>query len=616
MRINLNSNINPTFGIIELKSEDRVKSQALINEIIQSTTISAEKDKSAIQLYRVFEPYIRDEGRYKATRRYPLEDVISDIKVRFWEFIYEITPKNTVDNLVKQINEFKPYTSSLKPYQEGKNLDEEISGTKKLHYIDLITKENLPIPQSEVEIEKAKKQLKTEIQKTRMTTKTKKRLKQRGKGLTYSKIAEKDGVLKQTVANSVKRGVLLVQSRTGAISKENKQSISNVAKTLGITFDEALNIALKYVEILSLNPETINKNIESSANLFGINTLDFVKIASKQPTLFGFKPETLDKNIKMSTQLLGISRKDFIQAGLKFPNLFYLSPETINKNIENSAKLFGVSGSDFVNTALKSPTLFYMKSETLNKNIESSAKLLGITKSDFIKAAFKSPQLFYQKPVTLNENVESLIKLTGLEKSVYVKSALKFPGLFHYKSETLNKNMESSAKLLGLTKLDFIKAALKFPQLFYQKPETLNKNIESSARLLNFSKKEFLAEALIHPQLFYLKPEGLYRKTQVMHYCNKIKNKNDSIKLSGLTHKSETQLYKEILLHLIYTHKTFSKLTKTQIETKLSELINSCQNIITFTIPADDVADGFIKYAQEYSIKTAGKNIFKFIMKK
>ena len=132
-----------------------------------------------------------------------------------------------------------------------------------------------------------------------------------------------------------------------------------------------------------------------------------------------------------------------------------------------------------------------------------------------------------------------------------------------------------------MVKSDYVRSALKFPSLFYYKPTTLNKNIESSSKLLGLSKKDFIKAALKYPQLFYLKPEGLYKKSKLMHYLKRLKNEKGDVRLSSLTHKGENPLYREILTHLIYKQNIFDKLTKSQIDAKLPELLKFCQNLIT-----------------------------------
>ncbi len=84
----------------------------------------------------------------------------------------------------------------------------------------------MPLPQSEVKKERIRKKLNEVIQNTEITPKTKELLKQRSKGLSYQKIADKKGISKTTAQNTIKQGILKIQHNNSVISKENNKNLS------------------------------------------------------------------------------------------------------------------------------------------------------------------------------------------------------------------------------------------------------------------------------------------------------------------------------------------------------------------------------------------------------
>ena len=74
------------------------------------------------------------------------------------------------------------------------------------------------------------------------------------------------------------------------------------------------------------------------------------------------------------------------------------------------------------------------------------------------------------------------------------------------------------------------------------------------------------------------------------------------------------ELYKDILVCIV-KNKRFSTLNKADIKTNLAELLKTCQDTITVEIPNFEYAEDFIKFAENYSIKSTDNNIFKIIVK-
>ena len=650
MQINSYKINNPSFGLIQLKPNDLNKSEKLLEKIVAPNLTIKEKNTFAINLYELFVPYLQQEAKLKAKSTYVLEEVFSDIKVKFWEFIYEMSDKNIINDLILKIDEYKPHKILSKFKYSEHSLDEPLPKAKHKTYMEFITSENLPIPQSEVTIEEIKNKLNNEITSAKVTPLSKRRLIHRSKGLTYSDIAKKEGVGAATARKSVKKGIIQLQRKNNVISEENKMQILNIAELLGTTFEKALDLVTTHIQILSSSSEVITRNIETLTKDLKISKVNFVKIALKHPLLFYQKPETINKNIDKSAELFGISRDkfitvalkvpqlfsqntetlrskidtftklfeiskiEFLKVALKHPKLFSQKPETLYKNIDKSAELFGIQRKSFINAALRQPPLFYQSPQTLNKNVKTFAKIFKISMEESVLAALKIPQLFSYSPQTLKKNIETVAKKLRVLEEVYIRVALKRPQLFAQKPETIDNNVKTSAKFLNINKSTFIQAALKQPQLFYQKPETINNNVEEAARVLGISKSDFVKMALKQPSLFYQKAETISRKSKIINYYRTLKHEDTKQKISIRNFStSDENLYKNIFIHIIQ-NKYFPKLNKNEIKTKLPELLSPFNDTITIEIPSFELVEDFIKFAEEYSKNLVGKNILKVLI--
>ena len=635
---------NPTFGLIKLEPKDLNKSEQLLRNFISCKQVETQKNSLAVELYNLLKPYLDKEAKKKASHYYILKEVISELKVKFMEIINSANNKTGIDNIIEELNTYKPSKNISKPEYKHKSIDVPIPGRSRALYSDLITKDNLPIPQSEIEIDNIRQTLANTIESSDLTIKNKNRLTKKGAGLTYDEIANEENNALSTVYQSIKKGVLKIQKANNTLSEENKKQITEFAKILGISFDEALQAATRAINILSLSPDKLKNNVKKSAGILGLPKNEFIKITLRQPQLLLVKPETLRQNAEKTSDMLKIRKTDFIKAAINQPSLFCMSPETLNKNIEASAAILEIPKSDYIKTALKCPSLLYQSPITLNKNVEMTANLLQLSKNEFIKAALRYPQLLYQSPETLNKNVEVSAKLLEIPKENFIKAILKQPSLLARVPESLKKNVETSSDLIGIQKEDFIKIALRYPSLFYQSPETLNKNIEKAANLfgvtksvlaetsLNFpqllclspenmnknieksatlfemSKNELVKTALDYPIIFSLKPETLQKKSKIITYYKKLQNKNEKISILSSMKSFDTH-YKNILNYLVRKNVDKEVLKK---KVTLPELLTSSTGTIKIQLPQSEVAEDFIKFAEDYSTKIVGKNIFEF----
>ena len=323
-------------------------------------------------------------------------------------------------------------------------------------------------------------------------------------------------------------------------------------------------------------PERYSDRIKELALILQCSENDAEKIVLKHTNLLSKNIEIIKINIKKSSELLGCTEQEFIKISLRDPTLLNLTPQTIKENIKNSAIMLNCSEEDFIKAGMKQPCLFYYKSETLKNNVNKSAELLDCSTEDFVKAALKIGTLFYLKP------------------------------------ENLKNNAQMSAKLLNISETEFIKMALRQPPLFNLKPETIKHNAEEMAKIFHIPLEKYVKQFSTRPSTFCRKPENLKKKIQINNYFQKIKKEplQNNILLI-----SDDKLYSRILAYLIQQlkDKNLEKFVKVRREFDLEAFVKSnADKDFSFEIPADEVAEDFVKFVQEASVKAIGKNIFEF----
>ena len=122
------------------------------------------------------------------------------------------------------------------------------------------------------------------------------------------------------------------------------------------------------------------------------------------------------------------------------------------------------------------------------------------------------------------------------------------------------------------------------------------------------SQNDFIKIALKNPVLFFLKAETIQKKSKIIAYYKKIQNKEEKINILSCMRSADTH-YKNILNYLVRKNVNKNLLKE---KMKLPEILKTSTNIIKLEIPKDEVSDDFIKFAENYSVKNTGKNIFEF----
>lgn len=600
------------FRAIKLSETDLMKSSQIFGKLLNTEISQKEKALSQAALYNILKPYLEQEAKIKMRLQYMFAETLSEISLKFSELLYDINKYPSIAMFIEQLDNFKPTKDSVKSCYIHSSLDENaFRDNNKVKKIDNVTEKDLPNPTSAIVIDETKRKLNKIIEKSPISEIQKNRMKTRATGMKYKEIASQDGVSKSAAYFSIKQSIHKIQYENGNLPQEIVERLKTTAAMLECDINTFMKAVLKSsaTALFTLDPEIIKRNVQENSEKLGCTFEEFTRAALKQPSLFYQKPETIINNVTESSKQFGFTKKEFVNAALKQPGLFQLKAETIMKNLTDSAKFFDCTIKEFTKIALIQPQLFYQKPETLINNIKESSKLLKCSVEKYVKIGLKQPSLFFTKPITLLKNIEKSSELLRCSFEDFVKAGLKQPNLFYQKPETLMDNATKSSELLNCSFEKFVKAGLQQPQLFCLKPETLLKNVTESAQILGCSIEDFTETCLKQPSLFCMKPETLGKKLKLENYYRKLQNKDVTNKLARFD--SDKKVYSKILGILIKNADKNS--IKNVNDYDLEQFLKANQDkTFSLEIPQDEVAEDFIKFVQETSIKTIGKNIFEF----
>ena len=610
----INNKYNTNFRSIKLSEAETKNAAAKINKLLDSSLSHDERQILKNSLFDIFDKHLEREANIKKRASLMHKEVLAELHLKFSELLYDIKNNPTLEIFIDKLNKYTPSFDTLKPEFTHNSLTMRIYDIGSSETLaDRITEEDLPVPKSAIEKEKTEKQLNVLINNTGLSDIIDRRIQKRIEGHSLADIAKEENVNVRIISESLRKGILRIRKSIDNLPPEYIERARELAAIFGCSEEKTIKILSQHTDFLSKKTETILYNIKRTAELLECTEKELIDAGLKQPTIFEMKPETISKRVAETSEYLNYDRKKFIQLALKKqPCILYLNTENLAKNVKESSKIIGCTEQEFISISLREPTLFYMKPETIKNNIKTSISLLNCSEEDYIHAAIKQTNLFYFKPETLKNNADKSSELLNCSVEDFVNAAMKMGSLLYQKPETLKKNAQISAKLLGITEEEFVKMALRHPPLFGQKPETLRRNAEGMAKVLSISVREYVRQISGRPATLSQKPETLKKKIEINNYFQKIKNEKPQI---NILQSSDDKLYLRILAYLLQQLKD-KELTKFILVKRNFDfeafLKAFSDRKFNFEIPDDKVAEDFVKFVQETSINTIGKNIFEF----
>ena len=137
---------SPNFKEIRLSKREFNLSENILNRIVNEKDLNTLKTLK-LQLFDVFESYLEKESKIKSKLSYVPIEVLSELKIKFFEIINNPNINLKLENIIEQLNKFKPSQYALDLKYTHISLNEVSSGNIKE---DLVTEDDIPVADSEI----------------------------------------------------------------------------------------------------------------------------------------------------------------------------------------------------------------------------------------------------------------------------------------------------------------------------------------------------------------------------------------------------------------------------------------------------------------------------------
>lgn len=654
MQINAINNYNQNFKAVQLTKAEEIKARRLIDKITSSEFSPQYNDLCISDLFGIFDKHILKEAKSKIKPFHIEDDFIQEIYLQFFVTLQNL--KKYFDpfyEILSSINNFKPSQYAYKPEYTSISLNKSVfSDSEKVKKMDMLTEDDLPSyskASSEEENQKNVNNLNLAVSAANLTNRQLEIFNMLRKGGQQKDIAKFLGISEGNISKSKKMSIAKIQQANGVLPKEYYEladefknrfqtdipddkiitaiikgelitldksilykRIQESSKILGISEQEFFKIGTGYTILFHISPDVLRNNIQKCANAIGISEEKYKSMIVKHPVLCSSNPETILNNIKESSKVIGISEEKFKECVIKHPPLIGQTAQTLSKNIKESSEKIGVTKDEFIKFCMKYPTLFSRVPDSLGSRIKDYSGILNLTKENTLKYISKNPSLLTQRPETIQANIKKSSELLGISEEQFIKCAKSAPSILYMSPQTLKRNVTESSKMLSVSEERFLKCAINTPTLFIRKPESLKACVDKISELSKVKVENVIETAMNNGNILCIKPENVLTKHSILNYYKRLQGKSDNEKLYCGSEKDETW-YTRMLAFLV-SKEDKSKIVRAlkPAENLTNYLKNRPDKEYLFEIPPDNAAEDFIKFAEDFSLKTLGKNIFKF----
>lgn len=613
------------FTSITLEEKEKVRAQEVLNAL-QEETNDIEIRKLKTDLLDIFKPHIQKEVSLKTMRFHDRKNFAQRIYLRLFEFqkILKTNSPNALERLIADLESVKPdRNEDLLPgagFKErllGDNNPKMDSKTFKHTYEEAISNEShaeVVSFKSPEEIDEIKREINKTIQKDELSAKEQLLLQRRAKGIFFKDIAEEIGISTSRTNQACKTAIAKIQQAEGILPEDIK-SLANDFKTefkLEEPIEKLEKIIINYIYLRTYDIKDIRANVNDITQKLNISEPQFLKCAMQQPPLFTMRSCTLMENVEKSAKIMQTTNENFIKTALKSPQILVTKPETLAQKVNELSLAFDAPKSAVIKAFLHIPSFFTQDTQRLIKNIEIISKEFGLDPKDYKKAALVQPSICILKPETIFANVQAIAKELDIDVKQLAKLYLRQPQLFIQSPETIKSNLEGYQKYLKIPKETLKELVLKSTAFLYQRPDTNIKHIEQSAKYMEISTEEFIKKGMKNPVMFSMNPETIKRRIDIVDFFKLIKGKPSDRKV--YTSEAEPKQFARILKQMIRINNKVILPEKNITENVTKYIAENADKIFEFKLPEHYLAEDFIKFVDDLSIKTTGRKIFKFII--
>ena len=638
MLINEYKQQNIYFQAIRLKPKDYEKSKQIMSRLANP---AQKTDNDITELYRIFYPYIQKEAEYKSKPN-TFNDVFSEMNLLFLELVNDIKNNPLLKDIISKLNKYYPSKDVRNIGDHNNSLDLHMfSNNLRLRRIDRVTSDQLPMPESAVEIENHRKQLISILNKSNLPEAIKIRIEKYLQLGSYKAVANEEGTSTDTISRNIRSGIIKIQYENNSIPPKSLKHLENLVNTLEIDVDTAINLlirnsdpaviknnlqdiaevlecsykeikqkALTFPAISILSKEYILKYIDECAQSMNCQTSDIKKIIRKRFSIVMRKPETLKENIKRISEYTETPEKEIIKQILEFPRIISFNSETIihiNKIRNYFRQLTGqIPVKRFDNISYKkaySDILCTLMRESNPGIITDSYRNFNL--DEFLKT--HANETFTIK-LPDNEIIPDFIKYMQEQSEIIAKrNIFDFNVVENFQDTYIDftkipKEKEKQAEQI-------VKTLLRLPEFKNKEIDIFKINILKIMHLFNYSPEKIIELAKKQPTLLKLKPESLYKNLQLHNYYRKIQYRDPSNELI-ITNEHKTC---SRIIHTLLKRQDKRSVPHLFQEFNLMEFIKTnSDKHFTFNIPQDKNAQDFVQYMTRISKDITGKNIFEF----
>lgn len=423
----------------------------------------------------------------------------------------------------------------------------------------------------------------------------------------------------------------IINLTNNTITKKLNNISYKIQRKAGSTKPFQIQKAKEFAELYKTTMLTMSDN-ES------INENEFLEMAEAHTTILKMKQSTMQQKFIEYREICreyGIDKATFKTMLKKCPEMLGRDLRGVFNNIDELEKQLDskeFKKSEFIKAVTKYPKLLTSKMQTLGDNILSSSDVLaefGVTKDEYIKACFDSPSLMVMPAKTILskiEEVNNIFKDEDFDKAKFAKAAVRRSVILTLTPQRIEYNIKSTVKKYkdyGLTVKKYLNCALKNPALFYRKPESVQQNLDTIVQNL---KSVGLTTSILIDNIenksiiLTLDPNTISKKMKIFYkiikeeYADKNLTNEDIWK--KVLHKPLDYSFEKIMVSKLNYHMLKDKKLGKNNEYMIPEIIRK-NSEKTYKISLENNAEDreFAKFAEELSIKSAGKNIFIFEFK-
>lgn len=597
--------------------------EALEKELLVLTTSvnEAKINSTKERIYNLLKPKI-DKLKRIYVKGFDTEEIVSNVILNLYETIDKIQKGDHTDAVKKVLSVFEKQDfhnafNKAKISVGSLSLDAPLKGDSSFTFKNFIDVSQSPVPLSNASPDERKDYLeilKRLIQKTALKKEDIDFLND-FYGFENEPLSKKELAKKYNIKNIKTKLMSLqwkLQLENKVYSKKIKKYVYGADGTAvkiknSINEEEKLrrmlDEKLKGKEFLIPLSEVKNNIVKITGKYAseGLTVEKFLEAAEKNHKLYEIPFDDIKLNISFMTSIYyeyGITTKKFIKAALEEPKILttYYDDLFVNNEIYKRGKSWqNVNMKHLIKFLCEKPAFFLMPAEekiALFKGYADRFEKTGIRTDKFLNSFIQNPKTLDRTPQEFEKNIKDVVKYyanDGLKLKNYLNAMLKAPeNLSMSSQEIINKvnAVSQTLKTESLTPKKLWRAVLKHPS-------SLSMSVEELVESIKLNK--------------YVVKCGAYADRKIVQ---------ERVMMNiGLTKNitgSKDKILTSFLASNVLKADKIKSFAGGNTEKEFVKYLQNNKKTYKIELAEDELADEVIKFAQDFSNKHLGRNIFVF----